>query len=342
MVKFRVSSKIRRVEPPSFRLVLGVALGALAMLPIACGETIVSIVDRQGTLAGAAGGGSGGVAGSGGGLSGGGNGGVAASAAGVGAGSNAGEAGGGPDDCSDELGATQTCPCGVGIPPTDLCLLHHYTFDGANAIAVDVMGDADGIVVNATLSDGTVVLDGGNSDQYVQIPPGLISARENVTVEVWTTWNTAGTPWQRLFDFGNSDGGTLAQGFGQTYLFVSPRDGSGVLKAAFSLQGPGGETLVQGSAPLSSGTLEHLAVVVDDTANRLSLYSNGALVGFDTPLRGSLSALRDENCWLGRSQFELDAEYGGVIHDLRIFGTARTAEQIAASFAAGPDTLPSE
>jgi hypothetical protein len=225
---------------------------------------------------------------------------------------------------------------------TSLCLFHHYPFDGEGTTATDVVGGADGVVVNTTLADGSVVLAGGTSDQYVQLPPGLISASPSVTVEVWTTWDDMQGLWQRLLDFGSNDGGSGSQGIGDTYLMVTPRDGDGVLKAAFSLAGPGGENLIQSGAPLSVGTLEHLAVVVDGAASQLSFYSNGALVGSDAPLRGTLPELNDENSWVGRSQFELDVEYGGAIHDLRIYSAARTPEQIAASFAAGPDQLPVE
>jgi hypothetical protein len=132
------------------------------------------------------------------------------------------------------------------------------------------------------------------------------------------------------------------QGMGVTYVFVSPRDSNGVLKAAFSLAGPGGENLVKGSEQLETETLAHLAVVIDSNVSLFSLYLNGTLVGFSGPLKGAFQDVNDENSWLGRSQSELDVEYAGAIHDVRIFSTARTAEQIAASFAAGPDKLPEE
>jgi hypothetical protein len=285
-----------------------IAWGFVAALSAGCGETTIAIVDRLGGSAGMSG--SGGVGGAG-------FGGRASGGAG---------SGGAVDPCRDE----------------PLCLLHHYTFDGEGTTATDVVGGADGTVVNTTVSDGSVSLAGGSSDQYVELPAGLISAWPSVTLEVWTTWDDPEGLWQRLIDFGSSNAGVGSQGIGETYLMISPRDGDGLLKAAFSLAGPAGETLVQADAPLSAGTLEHLAVVVDGTTTVLSFYSNGTLVGSDAPLRGRLPELDDENSWLGRSQSELDVEYAGVIHDLRIFNVARTGKQIAASFAAGPDALPLE
>jgi hypothetical protein len=295
---------------------------ALAVAPaLGCGETTVSIMDRGTSAAGRSGAALGGMGGS-------------TSAGGTGA-------GGAVDACPEDPNSTDPCPCGVGAPAVDLCLLHHYPFDGTGTTATDVVGGADGTVVNTTLSDGTVVLAGGTSDQYVELPAGLVSAWPNVTVEVWTTWN-GGAVWQRLLDFGSSDAGTGMQGMGETYLFISPRDVDGVLKAAFSLAGPGAETLVKSSERLPSETLQHVAVVVDSTASLLSLYLGGTLVASSGPLNGAFQDLNDENSWLGHSQFALDVEYAGILHDVRIFSTARTADQIAASFAAGPDKLPTE
>ncbi|HTV24287.1 MAG TPA: LamG-like jellyroll fold domain-containing protein [Polyangiaceae bacterium] len=44
--------------------------------------------------------------------------------------------------------------------------------------------------------------------------------------------------------------------------------------------------------------------------------------------------------WIGRSQFIADEEFQGSIDEVRIYGVARSAQQIAAEIAAGPDQLP--
>jgi hypothetical protein len=224
------------------------------------------------------------------------------------------------------------------------CLQHHYPFDGTGTTVADVVGGADATSENAALSNGgSLALEGAFSDQYAALPPGLVSSALDVTIEVWTTWNDTPGDWQRILDFGNNDLGAGAQGRGLTYLFITPRDGNEqLLKASFTLSGQLGETVVKASGPLASGTLEHLALVIDGTASELLFYSNGSLVGSNGPLEGSLLDLNDENVWLGRSQFAGDPAYGGTLHDVRIYSTARTPAQIAASFAAGPDALPAE
>ena len=45
----------------------------------------------------------------------------------------------------------------------------------------------------------------------------------------WVTWNGGGA-WQRIFDFGTSDGGEGNSGTGQKYLFLTPSSGAGTLR----------------------------------------------------------------------------------------------------------------
>jgi hypothetical protein len=51
----------------------------------------------------------------------------------------------------------------------------------------------------------------------------------------------------------------------------------------------------------------------------------------------SLSAINDINCWLGRSQYSADADFGGSIDEFRIYSAALTALQVRTSNLAGPN-----
>lgn len=223
------------------------------------------------------------------------------------------------------------------------CLLHRYTFSGSGTLVEDSIGDADATAVNTTLQGGGVPLAGGTSDQYVRIPPWTLSGLKNATLEVWLTWS-GGAAWQRIFDFGSNDGSAAgAQGAaGVSYLFLTPRayNSTGKLRAAYSVNGPNMETRVEAAWALTTGTVSHVAVVVDDVANKLALYLNGNSAG-SSALTGSLSAVDVQNFWLGRSQFQVDPELGGTIHEFRIYGAALTATEVRASFMAGSDALPS-
>jgi len=53
-----------------------------------------------------------------------------------------------------------------------------------------------------------------------------------------------------------------------------------------------------------------------------------------------LSSIPAANNWLGRSQFAADSEFAGTISEFRIYGTARTASQIQASYTAGENMVP--
>jgi hypothetical protein len=254
-------------------------------------------------------------------------------------------------DCDDgcPFDDTHVAPgaCGCGAADTlPLCLRHRYSFDGMGAVATDSAGDADGDIVGTTLAgDGTLVLVGGVSDQYVNLPAGIISTLgANATIEAWVTWTGAGAPWQRIFDFGSSDQAAGQQGpTGVTYLFLTPSNTiNTALRVAYTNAGPPSERVVNGLTPLPFTVVVHLGVVIDGAAQTLALYQNGVLLGTAPTLGTTLALLNDVNNWLGRSQFVADEEFQGVLDEVRIYSVARNAAQIAADVAAGPDDLPAQ
>jgi hypothetical protein len=223
-----------------------------------------------------------------------------------------------------------------------------YTFDGEGVQILDSLGDADGTLLDddgatpaADLQrlqvNGRLNLDGFGS--FVDLPDGLISSLGSASFEVWVSWR-GGAAWPRIFDFGSANAGA-----GQTYLFLTPSNGNTTtLRAAYSLAGPGAaETLVDGLAalPIAGGagaTLEHVAVVVDDTLGTLRLYLNGAELGA-VPLADNLAAINDVNNWLGRSNYAADPPLFGSLVEFRIYDQALTAAQLRTSFQAGPGAL---
>ena len=246
------------------------------------------------------------------------------------------------DDCPEDPDKTQPGECGCGVAetcaPLKTALLHRYSFEVSGALAADSIGSADADIVATTAADGRVTFAGGTSAAYVDLPNGIISALGDASFEVWLEWSGGGA-WQRIFDFGSNDAGEGNQGIGQTYLYLTPRDGingsGNPLRASFSLNGTGGETTVKTSAPLATTSMQHIVLVVDDANNQLRLYLNGeisALTGFN----GSLSTLDDVNNWLGRSNYK-DAHFGGSIEEFRIYGAALSDAQVAASSGFGPN-----
>lgn len=296
------------------------------------------------------------------------SGGRAGSGAGGGSGSSstvggeggAGGEGGEPpvvDECPNDPAKTSPGVCGCGFPDSNTAklascsglksaLVHRYDFEGTGTVVTDRVGTAHGTVEGgAKLSvvggKGVVVLAGGTTGSYVNLPNKLISVLTSATLEAWVTWG-GGPAWQRIFDFGDSTNATPEDNpaSGKSYLFLTPQtedDEGGAMRGVYSLAGNAvaEETRVEASAALPE-TLTHVALVVDAAAGKLILYVNGVKDGEQT-FTGKLSSINDVNVWLGRSQFNQDPKMTGTFHDFRVYKSALSALQIATSFAGGAD-----
>jgi len=255
---------------------------------------------------------------------------------GLGGAANGGDAGSAASSASGDTGGN-----GGSAPAPSLrgdALIHRYTFDGTGTLVWDEKGGAHGTVVNTELDgSGTLALAGLGSAQYVDLPDGLVSGLGDATFELWLVWR-GGNVWQRAFDFGSSFLASNGLYNGARYLFLTPESDAGTLRAAFSTAGPGGEVVLDAAGPVVAEQLAQLAVVVDDENDVFALYRDGVLKA-STAFDQSLSALNDVNNWLGRSQYESDAELGALLHDFRIYDAALSAEEIQKSFEAGPTAV---
>ena len=263
------------------------------------------------------------------------------------------------DGCPTDIGKTQPglCGCNAADPPSAdagpaFCLkahlAHRYSFDGSGTVATDTIAMANGAInggSNATLSGGSVSLTGDlgtryTSEGYVSLPSNLLDPFTNVTIEVWLTWRGTGSSgsrnWQRIFDFGDQSGTAPDLG-GRTYLFLTAQaSGSGFPRAAFTTNGNANETFVTATQALVLNTQVHLAVVVDDAKDSIALYLNGNPEGSGA-WSGALSGINDVNVWLGRSNYAVDPEFNGILHEFRIYRVALDATQVRTSYDAGPD-----
>jgi len=238
--------------------------------------------------------------------------------------------------------------------PTEL--VHRYSFSETTGTTVsDSIGSAHGTVVNfnganpaawtgtqlALNNDGSQSSNSNNGN-YVDLPNGMISALgNNATFEFWTTWYGPGNSnWQRVFDFGTSDGGEdVSPGAGNSsYIFATPRNSQSAVSRFGYRYGPtADERVIDGPGLLAQGVEKHLAVVWDGDAGEVHIYEDGLEVNSNT-LHMSLSDLNDNNNWLGRAQWA-DPMYTGSYNDVRIYNDALTPEQLLASRRAGPDAL---
>ncbi|HYQ00248.1 MAG TPA: LamG domain-containing protein [Polyangiaceae bacterium] len=220
-------------------------------------------------------------------------------------------------------------------------LIHRYSFD-ATADGVEVIdsvqgqsGTLRGAVYGEGDGAGTVVLAGKDSNQYVDLPNHLLAGLKDVTFEAWVTW-AGGGPWQRIFDFGEDEtgvDGSRAEA-PRSYVFLSCNP-----RPRFAFEQPpaqSSEIVMTGAAAFPTGALTHVAVVIDETNQHAWLYVDGAEAA-STRFSGTLTDVYDVNNWLGRSQYVADPGFEGSFSEFRIYGTALSAAEVAASFEAGPD-----
>ena len=244
-----------------------------------------------------------------------------------------------------EAGAPDVPVTCADCPALKSALVHRYDFEGSGTAVMDRVGTAHGVVKGGTLSQldgkGVVVLGGGTSGAYVDLPNGILSALTNATLEAWITWG-GGDAWQRIFDFGDTTNATPEDNpaNGKSYLFLTPMtdaNSGGSVRVCYSLSGGAAtaETRLDGIAPLPQA-LKQVVVVVDAAGGKLLLYVDGLPVS-NVAFAGSLASINDVNAWLGRSQYSADPELTGTLHDFRIYKAALSSKQIATSFAGGTD-----
>ncbi|HYG21750.1 MAG TPA: LamG-like jellyroll fold domain-containing protein [Verrucomicrobiae bacterium] len=237
--------------------------------------------------------------------------------------------------CATAAGALQISAWGA-------TLTNRYTFA---TDASDSVGGQHGTVVNGSIADGQVLLDnafgvlsGDVNGKYVDLPDNLVTNYSSITMEVWVTPThddfTGGAFWNRIWDFGNTDGAAGIQ------PFMWMRSGNSLEAVRVDVVPVGGGSLIVGT-PLANQTESHIVFTVDGATSRGRLYINGVLVGSndnftDTPAEmGSTT-----NNWLGRSQFlNGDTYFIGSINEFRIYEGALNPLEVAANHQGGPDSL---
>jgi concanavalin A-like lectin/glucanase superfamily protein/PA14 domain-containing protein/immunoglobulin I-set domain protein len=239
-------------------------------------------------------------------------------------------------------------------------LIHRYTFnDSPDGVTIpDVVGGADGtldnITGNAVIADGQLTLGNDGSQRsgavdntpdgdYVDLPNGMVSSLTQMTLMAWATYDDETlNVWSRVCSFGtsNSGEGTSSAGSNSGYFCIQPNRGGNNAGAETHQQGSGTNRsiVLDGRMPVGEEIL--YTYVQDDAAGRGRFYINGALQGtMVTSDIMTLQSLTDNNCWLGRAQWN-DPLHTGSFNEFRLYDTVLSAEEIMASYLTGPDELP--
>jgi len=209
-------------------------------------------------------------------------------------------------------------------PGTD-SLQAHYTFDGtlADATGNGYGGTAMGneLYEESIYGDGQAVsLDGIND--YIELPIGpVVGSSNSITIATRFNMSPNTNAWQRIFDFGNSSS--------TGYMFLSPQMGTaGTMR--FAITAAGGGT-AESSIDAPSAILEgwhHVAVTINGDDMTISLYLDGEqIVSGATATVPSDLGQTTQN-WLGRSQYDADGYYMGLLDEFRIYNRALSDGEI--------------
>lgn len=243
--------------------------------------------------------------------------------------------------------ATVNITVAAGAPE----LKHRYSFSEAEGAttAVDSVGGFNGTAyagrdgTNAVLfGNGQATFRNANSytnGAYIDLPDFMISAKTNLTVETWFTWNgPANANNTRIFDFGDSLKGSdpYNAGNGVGYLFLAPRGTAGIRFTARTNAAAAEVPNLLGPQ-LPVGQEVHVALVYAPAMRFSRLYVNGVPVASGDAVY-ALNQFNDVNNWIGQSQWN-DPPLNAAINEFRIYEGALSDLDIALSRKAGPDAL---
>jgi len=228
------------------------------------------------------------------------------------------------------LAATQMVQVSY-VPST---LVHRYSFSETSGTnCADSVGGAawDGTAPRGGTFGGGQLALAAASQQYVQLPAGIITNLAAVTLDAWASFGTL--PGACFFyGLGNTSG---TQGI--DYIFCQPQNG----RIAITDTDYSGE---QNSLPRIAGdwsglTNLHITSVYNPPAGYLALYTNGVLLAVNTGITVPLSSVNAVVNYIGRSLYSGDAYFNFSLDEFRIYRGALSASEIAASQALGPDQV---
>lgn len=223
-------------------------------------------------------------------------------------------------------------------------LIAHYKFDDAANAGKDSSGQGQdgtvsGKIVPAVCEVGgrtaARFAGGPSGTSYIQLPAGLltnVSDNNGLTVAAWVNFSKGTNVWERIFDFGKSEAGP--------YLFLT-RGLRGTLTA-------GGDLSADPGRGYATGEWIHFALSVTGTqGGTLSSAGPVVYINGEAAADGSISQTSSGNYaqlrrwfatfadpdnysrnFIGRSQYEVDADFSGALSDLRIYKAGLSEDEV--------------
>ncbi|MES2660530.1 MAG: LamG-like jellyroll fold domain-containing protein [Verrucomicrobiota bacterium] len=244
---------------------------------------------------------------------------------------------------------------GIVAKPLLQAPMHRFSFNASAAPApdgtkvIDSIGGLAAVVrgSGAKFTGAAIELPGGSSDNaaYLDFPNGLISSRENLSIEFWET-QTALQGWCRILSIGTNQAGEVTGPGGQfvgteTLTLFGNVGVANVNRFARSngIYPNGGPDRNPAEYPDSDFGVEFQQVITYDKAlKEWHWYRNGILMEVIPDGRGP-TALNDVNVWLGRSEFSVDYNFRGRFREFRIYNHTLGENEILGNFLAGPGKL---
>lgn len=155
------------------------------------------------------------------------------------------------------------------------------------------------------IADSMAIILNGTKD-FVQLP-ATVANHTSITIAAWVFWN-GGTPWQRIFEFGNNE---------SEYMNLTPR-------LRFSIKNGGSEQRLDASS-LPVGEWAHIAVTMGESGARLFL--NGQMVNESSDIKIKPGDFRPVLNYIGRGVTEVPM-FNGKIDDFRIYNYEMTTQEI--------------
>jgi signal transduction histidine kinase/ligand-binding sensor domain-containing protein len=154
-------------------------------------------------------------------------------------------------------------------------------------------------------------LDGNGS--YLELPSHIFDSLDDATIEGWVMWKSFGA-YSRFFDFGSS----------QRQIGVAEIERHGLRFGFGGTAAPPGA--LNASGVLRTNEWIHIATVIGSRG--MKLFINGILVAENSDPSRFKAASDGAHNYLGRSNFEGDDHFHGWMDEVRVWATARTAEEI--------------
>lgn len=169
---------------------------------------------------------------------------------------------------------------------------------------------ANGVVYTSDGGHTAFSFDG--TDDYLKLPYHAGDMKE-MTFAAWVKGSST-SAWQRIFDFGNGE---------EEYLFLTPTNGSAM---RFEIKKDGVTQGLNANTTLGTGTWKHVAVTIG--ANEVAIYINGAKNASTADITLRPSDVAPAMNYLGRSQFDADPAFKGLMSDVRLYNYALSADEV--------------